>query len=235
LWELASNYSVRALTDGVLDESELEDVMGTPALIEVLIRVGLWHGLGHQCERCVQPPTGGIVIHDFLEYNPDASSVGASRDGKAEGGRHGNHVRWHANRGITDPSCDYCAIASPIAKGSLRNPPVPGPVPVPDGLRQDSLTSSPEGNREGLRTDEEESLETLCARQSAALGVDFGKVRLELGKRTGRLPDPTVVMRIIATVLERVKGPVKSPTGVVLTSVRNDWAEWQKFIDKEAA
>lgn len=242
LWELASNYSARESTDGVLDAAELESVLATRPLVAELVRVELWHGPEHGCEHCVQPPKGGIVIHDFLEYNPDASSVAAARESKSDGGRLGNHVRWHVQRGLTDPRCDLCAIAEPIAppigKGSLRNPPVPGPVPDPDKDRTDtpdSHTSGPVGNR-ASGTDEGD-LEALCARQAGNLGVEFTKVRTQLGIATGRLPSPTVVMRIIATVLERATPPVKSPTGVVVTAVKRDWAEWQKFIDdtEEAA
>lgn len=238
LWELASNYSARESTDGVLDEAELESVLATRPLVAELVRVGLWHGPEHGCDHCVQPAVGGIVIHDFLEYNPDASSVAAERESKSDGGRLGNHVRWHVRRGITDPRCDLCVIGEPIANRSLRNPPVPGPVPDPDLGQTDtqgSHTSGPVGNR-ASGTDEGD-IEALCVRQSAALGVEFVKVRTHLGMATGRLPSPTVVMRIIATVLERATPPVKSPTGVVLTAVKRDWAEWQKFIDtaEEAA
>lgn len=242
LWELASNYSARESTDGLLDAAELESVLATRPLVAELVRVGLWHGPEHGCEHCAQPTVGGIVIHDFLEYNPDASSVAAERESKSDGGRLGNHVRWHVRRGVVDPRCDLCAIAEPIAppiaNGSLRNPPVPGPVPGPDLGRTDtpdSHTSGPVGNRAD-GTDEGD-LEALCVRQAAALDVDFVKVRTSLGKATGRLPSPTIAMRIIATVLERATPPIKSPTGVVLTAVKRDWAEWQKFIDtaEEAA
>lgn len=240
LWELASNYSARESTDGVLDSAELESVLATRVLVAELVRVELWHGSDHECEHCVQPSPGGIVIHDFLEYNPDASSVAAARESKSDGGRLGNHVRWHVQRGVTDPRCDLCAIphpiGTPIGKRSLRNPPVPGPVPDPD-LGQtdmaDSHTSGPVGNR-ASGTDEGD-LGALCERQAAALGVELGKVRTAVGKACGRFPGPTVLMRIVATVLERATPPVKSPTGVVLSSVRSDWAEWQKFIDMEEA
>jgi len=240
LWELASNYSVRALTDGVLDDVELEEVLATPALVRELVRVELWHAAGHSCEHCAQPPERGVVIHDFLEYNPDASSVAAARESKSDGGRLGNHVRWHVKRGITDRTCDLCAIenrsGTDIASESLRNPPGPGPVPGPEsGLTDDtdSHTSGPVGDR-ASGTDEG-GLEALCAKQAAALGVEFGKVRTQLGMVTGRLPAASTVMQIIATVLDRATPPIKSPTGVVVTAVKRDWAEWQKFIDTTEA
>ena len=98
-------------------------------------------------------------------------------------------------------------------------------------------TSSPVPEREGYPqgTDEGESIEALCARQAAALGVDYPKVKTAIGKACGRFPDPTGVMRIIATVLARATQPVRSPTGVVIAAVRNDWAEWQQFLDEEIA
>lgn len=173
--QLAKNYSVRALTDGVLDATELEEVLATRTLITELVRVDMWHEAGHACTRCVQPPAGGIVIHDFLVYNPDAASVAASRADKSEGGKHGNHIRWHAKRGVSDPTCEWCATddRSGMRSGteshdeSHGNP--PGPVPVPPLDVTNPGTSSPDSTARPKGLD---PLQDLIDEKAAAAAME---------------------------------------------------------------
>ena len=80
LWLLATNYSVRALTDGVLEAHELDELDARPTDIAELVRVGMWHGPQHSCGRCPRPPKGGVVVHDFLVYNKSRSQVEAERE-----------------------------------------------------------------------------------------------------------------------------------------------------------
>lgn len=115
--QLAKNYSARALTDGVLDATELEEVLATPALIAELVRVDMWHTHGHSCPKCVQPPKGGVVIHDYLDYNPSRVEVEAARerDRKRKGSKQDS---------VRNPSGIRADSAPPV--------PVPGPVPQTD-------------------------------------------------------------------------------------------------------
>jgi hypothetical protein len=227
LWELASNYSVRALTDGVLDENELDDVMATPALISLLVGVGLWHTETHSCPRCVVPPTGGVVIHDFLEYNPDASSVDAGRDEKSEGGKHGNHIRWHLNRRITDPKCDWCAIAS----GSLRNPPGPVPGPVPDDLTDmgDETQSSPvvTAGTEGL-----DEVSEIVIQKARNAGVrDIRKLYPILARTIQGPLSASAAVELAQVIAERSQHPVKDVDAYVATACRKSPEDVQHWYD----
>lgn len=222
LWELASNYSVRSLTDGVLDAVELEEVLATAALIRELVAVDLWHAVGHDCVRCVQPPAGGIVIHDFLEYNPDASSVSAARDTKSEGGKHGNHVRWHLNRRISDPKCEWCATGEPIASASLRNPPgpVPGPVPMTD-MTYDTQVS-PESDVAAGSTDEG------VITQARFVGVrDLTSLMVAFRECCGPIT-PQGTIELVRTICSRSKHPVEKVDAYVLTVIRDtpDEVRW---------
>lgn len=115
--QLAKNYSVRALTDGVLDDVELGEVLATPKLVDVLVTAGMWHRAGHDCNRCVQPPQGGIVIHDFLEYNPSRAQVESDRE----------KDRIRKGRGK-----DSGGNPAGLQKDSIFPGPVPGPVPQTD-------------------------------------------------------------------------------------------------------
>lgn len=227
LWELASNYSVRALTDGVLDENELDEVMATPALIGVLVGVGLWHAQGHACSRCVQPADGGIVIHDFLEYNPDASSVGAGRDEKSEGGRHGNHIRWHVNRRITDPSCDWCAIAS----GSLRNPPGPVPGPVPEDLTDigNPPQSSPVVTVGAEGPDE---VDEIVAQKARRAGIrDIAKLGRVLRSTVNGPLTSSSAVELAVLIADRSQHPVKNIDAYVASACRNSPEDVQHWYD----
>lgn len=85
------------------------------------------------------------------------------------------------------------------------------------------------------RTTDEESVDNLCARQARNLGVDFWKVRTAIAKACDRTPEPTAVLRIIAGVLDRASEQPKSPTAFVVAAIRNDWPEWQRFIDEAVA
>lgn len=53
-------YCSRQLTDGVIPKGlvpRLTDSSKSEALASALLRVGLWHGFGHDCQNCPRPPT----------------------------------------------------------------------------------------------------------------------------------------------------------------------------------
>lgn len=251
--QLAMNYSVRALTDGVLDESELEEVLATEALIDALVKVDRWHRTGHDCARCVQPPAGSIVIHDFLEYNPDAASVGSGRDEKAKGGREGNHKRWHVQRGISVASCEWCAIdkrsdnRSPNRHGresdtdSLRNP--PGPVPVPE-LPDTDVTHLPKsghvGNARAKKSDQAllDRLRIAALADAQRLGVsDLAVVRDWLERASGCALTMGQAVELAGDILARARGEVREPDRYVIGVCRKSphrVAEYAAGRDLEA-
>ena len=80
LWLLGLNYAGRALTDGLLEEHELDELGARATDVAELVRVELWHDHTHGCDRCATPPSGAIVIHDFLVYNPSRARVEAQRE-----------------------------------------------------------------------------------------------------------------------------------------------------------
>lgn len=236
LWELAANYSVRALTDAVLDENELDEVLATPALTDLLIRVDLWHGTGHECDRCAQPPAGGIVIHDLLVYNPDVSSVKANRDIKSEGGKQGNHIRWHERRGITDPSCDWCAIGDrfvvDVASDSLRNPPgpVPGPVPErPTDIGTDTQ-SSPDPNVRAFGPDEFNEIVTQRAQRAGI--QNLGKLYALLTDTVNGHLSPTGAIELAEVIVSRSQQPVKDVDRYVASSCQKSPDDVQWHYDR---
>lgn len=164
--------------------------------------------------------SGGFQLRDYEKHNRLRAEIEELRAKRADAGAKGGRAKASAKQ-------------TPEQNGSNFYPDVRSQMTE----IQDTHKSVQVPNREGYPqgTDEGESIEAICARQASNMGVDYAKVRAEIGRACGRFPDPTGVMRIVATVLERAKPPIKSPTGVVLTAVRNDWAEWQQFLDEEAA
>jgi hypothetical protein len=95
LWVAAGSWSAQNATDGWVPEDELdrwdED---WKTLVARLIKAGWWWPVERDGEA-------GYGFNDWLDYNPESEA--ASRSGSF-----GNHVRWHANKGVVNPECEHC-------------------------------------------------------------------------------------------------------------------------------
>jgi hypothetical protein len=116
-------WCARNGTDGFVPEEDLDQVCAqvrTPArFASECVRRSTWHVAAYECasENCPGPREGnGWVIHDYLEYQPTKEETGAAekkvQEKKSSGGKLGNHRRWHAARGVTDPDCPWCPSVS---------------------------------------------------------------------------------------------------------------------------
>lgn len=74
LWTACGSHCGQHLTDGHVPGG-VAKLYGRAADIKALVRVRLWHGPGHDCERCPQPEPEAYVMHDYLEYNPSRNHV----------------------------------------------------------------------------------------------------------------------------------------------------------------
>lgn len=98
-------WCARNLTDGAVPEEDLELVTArvrAPARFATeLVRRGLWHAIGHQCDstNCPPPVKEGWVIHDYLQYQPAKDRVERDRFAKAE-----RQARWLAKRNGKPPT-----------------------------------------------------------------------------------------------------------------------------------
>lgn len=82
-------------TDGVVREDAMTRYAAVPArLAAELVRVGLWHRPGHDCERCVQPPARHVVVHDYGDHNQTRDEI----EKLTEAGRAGATARWNRDR-----------------------------------------------------------------------------------------------------------------------------------------
>ena len=212
LWTRAGSHCAAYLTDGFVDDAAVRRLGGKKRAIDELLTIRPPHAspLWIRVE-------GGYQFHDWDQYQPTAEEVKQNRRKARE-----RMKTVRANKGRTlDDGSQKVRIAQSNPSHSI-------PINKTD-------TSSPVLETGASGPDESESVEAICIRQAAALGVDFAKVKTAIGKACGRFPDPSGVVRIIATVLERAKPPVKSPTGLVLAAVRDDWAEWQQMLDEAVA
>ncbi len=95
IWVLAGSWAAQNGTDGWVPEDELDrwddDWRNLTAR---LVRTGWWWPHERDGEA-------GYGFNDWLDYNPESEAASRS-------GIYGNHVRWHANKGVVDPECDHC-------------------------------------------------------------------------------------------------------------------------------
>lgn len=135
VWVLAGSWSMDNLTDGFVPADVLMR-WGTKADAGRLVGAGLWYVDQHDGEP-------GWRFHDWSRFQPSAAVTAAVKAKEAEAGARGNHKRWHVDRKITDPDCEYCYRVpdrepdgdpddQPESGGeSGANRPVPEPDPVP--------------------------------------------------------------------------------------------------------
>ena len=131
LWLLCATYSSKHLTGGFVSRTRVARFGGIPSgtrsggriggdsvpddtrsnPVDELVQSGLLYEVGE-----------GYQFHDWDAYNPSAEEAKARREDMSDGGREGNHRRWHVSRGIVDPDCGWCK-SSPIgSSGSDRVP-----------------------------------------------------------------------------------------------------------------
>lgn len=225
--QLAMNYSARSHTDGILDEHELEEVLAQPELIDALVKVERWHRAGHDCARCVQPAENSIVIHDFLVYNPDSGSVATETEQKSLGGRQGNHVRWHVQRGKRVAGCDWCAIGerSDDRVGTDVGSESPVPVPVPNYLNDINHPPNSGSVSDARDSESDQKMMGRLRREALVeaqrLGIkNLSDVRDWLEQASGQALDMGQAVLLAADVLRRSKRDVDDADAYVIGACR---------------
>lgn len=100
VWVLAGSWAMANETDGFIPETVLSR-WGTTKDANALVRAGFWFPDEDKGEV-------GWRFHDWLTYQPDARTLRLVRESESKAGSKGNHVRWHAKRGVHDPECEHC-------------------------------------------------------------------------------------------------------------------------------
>lgn len=154
LWLAGLILSRRDLLDGLVRPAAAAVEAEVPVRhAKELDARGLWHNPGHDCGRCVQPPAGLMVIHDYLEHNQSLADVEALKVKRSEAGRKGAESRWHGNRdgkshgkshGTSDGTGQWQNDAVPMAESESETEPVVTSSrhlrSVPGDLSDDDLT-----------------------------------------------------------------------------------------------
>jgi hypothetical protein len=95
IWALAGSWCGANRTGGFVPLEVLEEMDDdAEQLADRLVAAGLW---SH--DKVDEEP--GYRFHDWADQNPNGEDPG-------DYGRRGNHIRWHASRGVIDPNCDLC-------------------------------------------------------------------------------------------------------------------------------
>lgn len=133
VWVLAGSWCMDNLTDGFVPEDVLER-WGTRADARALVAAGLWTEATRDGEK-------GWQFHDWTRFQPSAAVTSATKAAEQEAGARGNHRRWHVQRGISDPDCEYCHrvpdqepdwVPDDPPEGVPESPPIPPePQPLP--------------------------------------------------------------------------------------------------------
>lgn len=221
LWLITGTWCANNLTDGRIEQHELDELGGRKSDADALVACGLWESDG-----------AGYQFHNWGKYQPTREEVIAAREKEAERKRRSRSGNPEAESGSRPGGLRADTLRTPDGQNAESGHPDPSrPVPTNTGGYDTQSEQVP--NREGSLTDEE-SISELCARQAQEIyGVDFAPVRTAIAKATDTVPNPSGVMRIIAEVMGRAKPPIPKPTGLVITAVRNEWAEFQRFLHEE--
>lgn len=132
VWVLAGSWCMDNLSDGFVPDDVLAR-WGTRADAKALVEAGLWSDATRDGEK-------GWQFHDWSRFQPSAAVTAATKAAEAEAGVRGNHMRWHAQRGITDQTCSYCyrvpdqepdGVPDVLPESGPDSPPI-RPVPVPE-------------------------------------------------------------------------------------------------------
>jgi hypothetical protein len=175
IWALAGSWCGANRTGGFVPLEILEEMDDdAEQLADRLVAAGLW---SH--DKVDEEP--GYRFHDWADQNPNGEDPG-------DYGRRGNHIRWHAGRGIIDPNCDLCPPDDRPDIPPDDRPDIPGdhrvdirvdssrPDPTrPDPTRPDHKTSSsPTADAvpdQAIRDD----VERLCERLADHVETNTGR------------------------------------------------------------
>ncbi|GAB6899260.1 hypothetical protein [Kineosporia succinea] len=103
LWTMAGNWSARHLTDGQVSVDLLLEKGGRRTQIQALVDSGLWHDHESTCphdgEQCpATPAPGGVVFHDWFDWQRSRQDVLQLRARRSAAGRNGGRASGAGRR-----------------------------------------------------------------------------------------------------------------------------------------
>lgn len=125
-------------TDGVVPAEDLglvcARVRAPERFAAECVRRGAWHDARHDCgsEHCPAPvDVDGWVIHDYWREQPTSADAEACETAKSQGGRRGNHERWHVKKGIRKAGCEFCHPPDPPSHDRSDSDRISDSLPTP--------------------------------------------------------------------------------------------------------
>lgn len=219
LWVRAGSYSMQHFTDGLLSQQALKTLGAKPKQINELVEVGYW-----------EPILGGIEFHDWAHYQESADVLRQRRDKARERMR---KLRGQQNEARTDtePADDVRANKPRTFDDSARDVSELSPShPFRTGVNEEA--SVPETSR--AEGPDEAGARIHFIEAAMRKKVDFRKVRARLSEQApdACIPDE-LAWGIVEAILDRAKPRGGDRTGVVLTSITRDWAEWSQMVYRQ--
>lgn len=49
-----------------------------------------------------------VFVRGWSDHNPTSAEVEDKAKERSESGTRGNHIRWHVNKDVVDPDCEFC-------------------------------------------------------------------------------------------------------------------------------
>lgn len=230
LWTLAGAWSAKELTDGRIPDFMIDELAATKAIAQQLVDAGAW-------ERT----DDGYRFTRWSPEQPTREQVTASRQAEADRKRARRHQQSRKDTdttpggvpGMSHRDTDRTPDGIPHESHQVSDHPSPVPSQT---LKTKTSPVRPLPDRESNDRTDEEAPEKVIEAALVGIGItDPARVVGAIAKACGRIPDSTAVVRIVATILDRAKQPVRSPMGVVLKAIANDWPEWQQMIDEADA
>lgn len=96
LWVRAGAWSMHTLSDGFIPDA-IATQLGTSSQAKRLVEAGLWTRM-----------RSGYGFHEWEGRQPTSDDVKRAAEVKGFAGSRGNHVRWHAKKGVKHDACEWC-------------------------------------------------------------------------------------------------------------------------------
>jgi len=253
-------------TDGVVPRADLDLIaprmLSREQAAEECAQLGILHPARDKCGStdCTgYQDVDGWVIHDYLADNPSRAAIETReaaaktvQAGKSSGGRHGNHRRWHTQRGLVDPECEYCAGqppggATPIRGRTDTAPPIAYPIgdaiappigdaiggPIPHaGARTLTLTLTERPKSKSSKSKSTRETTRPAATQPPLLGVAPANPATDddptqqvidaIYLATGQNVDETQARKVSAEILGKARNPVHDQAAFVLAAIARE-------------
>src|SRR6185312_497686 len=174
VWVRAGAWCKAHTSGGFVPES-MAHAIGSRVEVKRLLSSGLW-------SPDVENGIPGYRFHDWQDQagNFDAETEKAKKE--IERQRNRDRKRRQRERDKANGHGVTSGVTPEGVTPGNHLPPSPSPLTT-DRHTRPVLETGADGS------DESESVEAICIRQAAALGVDFAKVKTAIGKACGRFPD----------------------------------------------